>query len=184
MNYNIFQGEKIRLRARTMADIDPAAIESGQYDTESDRLCDTIHLPQSHAARKDGLESEIRQENVWDRCTLVIETLDGTAVGSICTTHADRGNGTFSYGVGIRREFWRNGYAAEAIRLFLNYYFNELRFHKCNIGVYDYNAGSMELHRSLGFVEEGRLRESRFTDGRYHDLVQYGITADEFNRTR
>lgn len=184
MNYNIFQGEKIRLRAKTLADIDKAAIESPEYDTESDRLCDFIRLPNSYDARKEGLEIETKRRNAWERCELIIETLDGVTVGSMCTTYADRSDGTFSYGVGVKREFWQKGYATEAVRLFLNYYFNELRFHKCNVSVFDYNAASKQLHLALGFVEEGRQRESKFTDGRYHDIVQFGITADEFNRAR
>lgn len=70
----------------------------------------------------------------------------------------------------------------EAIRLFLSYYFNELRFHKCNISVYDYNDASKQLHLSIGFVEEGRQRESKFTNGRYYDILLYRITAEEYNQ--
>ena len=37
------------------------------------------------------------------------------------------------------------------------------------------------LHLSIGFVEEGRQRESKFTNGRYYDILLYGITAEEYN---
>lgn len=180
MNHNIFQGEKIRLRAKTLADIEQSQIESGEYDTQSDRLCDEIHLPQSLYARKEDIENDLKKQNTWDRCNLVIETLDGISVGGICITHADRTNGTFSYGLGISRKHWRNGYASEAIRVLLRYYFGEMRFHKCNVTVYDYNEASKVLHRSLGFVEEGRQRQSKFSDGVYHDILLFGITAEEF----
>lgn len=183
MNNNIFQGEKIRLRAKTLADIerDKTKVEKSEYDTENDRLCDVIYLPYSVESRKDGWENEVKTFNTWENCALVIETLDNVAVGGINITHANRTDGTFSYGVGISREHWRKGYASEAVKLFLNYYFNELRFHKCNIVVYDYNEASKALHNSLGFIQEGRQRESKYTNGKYYDAVFYGITENEFN---
>ena len=182
MNNNIFQGEKIRLRARTFVDIerDKAKIEKSDYDTESDRLCDIIHLPYSAESRKDDWENEIKKFNTWENCNLIIETLDNIAVGGICITNSDRTNGTFSYGLGISREHWQKGYASEAITLLMNYYFNELRFHKCNITVYDYNEASIALHKSLGFIEEGRQRESKYTNGKHYDLIFYGMTKKEF----
>lgn len=183
MNNNIFQGEKIRLRARTLADIErnKTKIEKSEYDTENDRLCDVIHLPYSVESHKDGWENDVKTFNTWEICALVIETLDNVAVGGINITHANRTDGTFSYGIGISREHWRKGYASEAVKLFLNYYFNELRFHKCNIAIYDYNEASKVLHNSLGFIQEGRQRESKYTNGKYYDVVFYGITENEFN---
>ena len=183
MNYNIFQGEKIRLRAEKLEDIErnKKKIENLEYDTENDRLCDVIHFPYSVESRKDGWENDVKRFNTWERCYLVIETLDNVAVGGINITHANRSDGTFSYGIGICREHWRKGYASEAVKLFLNYYFNELRFHKCNISVYDYNEASKALHNSLGFIQEGKQRESKYTNGKYYDLVFYGITKNEFN---
>ncbi len=181
-NHNIFQGEKVRLRAMTLADAEryKEKIENSKYDTESDRLCDIIHLPYSVESRKDDWENHIKRFNTWENCDLIIETLDNIAVGNINTTHASQRDGTFSYGLGINREHWRKGYASEAIKLFLSYYFNELRFHKCNVTVYDYNEGSKALHKSLGFIEEGRQRESKYSNGKYYDLIFYGMTEKEF----
>ena len=47
-------------------------------------------------------------------------------------------------------------------------------------GVYDYNEASRRLLESLGFAEEGRLREYRFIDGEYRDCVQYGLLRREY----
>ena len=186
MHYNHFQGKKVRLRGRTSSDMenDLCKIEQNEYDTEIDRLCDYVHLPNSAESRRQSMEEDIKRINRWDNCNLVIETLDCEAVGGITVTEANMVNGTFSYGMGISRAHWRKGYAFEAIQLLLNYYFNELRFHKCNVTVYDYNEGSKELHKALGFAEEGRLRESKYSDGKFHDILLYGITAKEFNRQR
>ncbi|MFD8289677.1 hypothetical protein ACFV2B_15900 [Streptomyces lavendulae] len=42
----------------------------------------------------------------------------------------------------------------------------------------------MALHRRLGSVEEGRLRELVHLSGRYRDVVLTGMLADEFARRR
>ena len=182
---NIFHGKKIRLRARKYEDIerDKAVIENSAYDTEIDRMTDSIYLPFSVESRLEEWENSVKKANDWDRCNLVIETLDGTAVGGISITEASRTDGSFSYGLAILPNHRRKGYAKEAIILILNYYFNELRFHKCNVNIFDFNEGSKLLHKSLGFIEEGRRRESKYTKGKYYDVILYGMTENEFRRT-
>ena len=38
----------------------------------------------------------------------------------------------------------------------------------------------MRLHERLGFTLEGRLRRMIYSNGQHHDLLYYGITAEEF----
>ena len=179
---NIFKGNKVRLRAKTIVDIerDKQRHTELEYNTELDRLSDKIYPPFSFDARIGDFENGVRQGNSLENCSLVIETLNGVAVGGIGVSNVDQVNGTFSYGLGISPEHQRKGYASEAIRLLLNYYFNELRFNKCNVTVFDFNEGSKQLHLALGFAEEGRLRESKYSNGQYYDVLMFGITKGEF----
>jgi RimJ/RimL family protein N-acetyltransferase len=110
----------------------------------------------------------------------VIERLDGEFVGTINTHHCDRRNGTFQYGLAIRREHWNRGYASEAIRLVLAYYFRELRYQKVNAHVFSFNKASRSLHKKLGFRQEGRLRRMVYTQGKHYDDIIFGLTAEEF----
>ncbi|MNO01960.1 putative ribosomal N-acetyltransferase YdaF [compost metagenome] len=66
------------------------------------------------------------------------------------------------------------------VRSFLNVYFNDLGFHRITAEVYDYNTRSRKLLERLGFVEEGRLRKARFWNGGFHDIIVYGLLAEEF----
>lgn len=181
MNYNIFRGEKIRLRAKTLADISKDKFEDPNYDSELDRATGGLYFPQSYDARREDEEKAVLTANDESKCALVIETHDGVAVGEIGSCRVHKKDGAFSFWVWLNREHWRKGYASEAAVIFLRYYFNEQRYHKCDSIVYSFNGASIALHRALGFTEEGRLRESIFTNGKYHDVYQFGITADEFN---
>lgn len=64
--------------------------------------------------------------------------------------------------------------------MLLRFMFSERRFHKCGARIFAHNEASLALHRRLGFVEEGRLRDQVFFDGRHHDVVMMGILAAEF----
>lgn len=104
----------------------------------------------------------------------------GELVGSISTHRCDARVGVLSYGLHVLPGHRGKGYAQEAICLVLRYYFQELRYQKANIEVFDLNGPSKALHARLGFVEEGRLRRSAFTRGEWWDVIQYGMTVEEF----
>lgn len=119
-----------------------------------------------------------------ERRCFAIENLEGEFVGWINLFLGEPRHGRFSLGVSIFREHQRRGYALDAATLILKYGFNELRCHKCNSACLDVNTGSIAFHRRLGFIEEGRRREVIFMNGHYHDEILYGLTDEEFNRTR
>jgi len=106
--------------------------------------------------------------------------LDGELVGSINSTDCNPQSGTFSYGISIFAEHRRSGYALDAVRILLRYYFEERRYHRAGATVYGFNEPSIALQEQLGFQLEGRQREMIFTKGKRHDVLLFGLTADEF----
>jgi RimJ/RimL family protein N-acetyltransferase len=110
----------------------------------------------------------------------VIALPDGTAVGNVSTHHCDRRVGSFSYGINTLREHRGRGYASDAIRILLRYFFLELRYQKVTVGIFDFNETSIHLHRRLGFQAEGRLRRMTYGDGRFADMLIFGLLAEEF----
>jgi len=109
-----------------------------------------------------------------------IESLQGEYVGGINLNSIDYRNGTFSAGIRIYRPFRNNGYGEEAFRIVLRYAFLERRLQKCNSGCVSINEPSMELHRRIGFKEEGLRRQCFFMNGRYYDGLLLGLTKEEF----
>lgn len=180
MNY--WSGERVRLRPISKEDIEIIASETVNHDYEADRNSYELGFPvSSERIMKNGdgiLESNFKNDNFQ----FSIESLDGEFVGNINTHDTDMRNGTFSFGIYVREEGRGKGYAKEAAILVLRYYFTELRYHKCNQGVYSFNTASQKLHESLGFKHEGVRRECVYSGGKYHDEVLYGMTYDEFVR--
>lgn len=183
MKLNFWVGEKVRIRAVEPADAGTFFKYLSDYDDESDRFCDEIHFPSSQAAMIARVENNSRNVAANDEFMWIIENQQGVAVGCINTFQCNRRVGTFKYGLGITREFWGNGYAKDAIKIVLKYYFRELRYQKVTIYIYSFNERSIKLHESLGFKFEGRIRRAVYTNGNYYDEIIYGMTFEEFEET-
>ncbi len=178
MGDSIWQGERVRLRAVEPSDWE--IHDEWDHDTESYGRLDRIHFPKSRERARRWAEATALREPEGDAYHFEIEGGDGALAGAIATHACDPRVGTFSYGVAVRAEHRRKGYATEAIALVLRYYFRELRYQKVTVQVYDFNEPSQRLHERLGFQREGRLRRLVYTGGRHHDVLVYGLTAEEF----
>ncbi|MBI2207429.1 MAG: GNAT family N-acetyltransferase [Candidatus Rokubacteria bacterium] len=78
----------------------------------------------------------------------------------------------------------RRGYGVEAGRLITYYGVDILGLRRVEAKVYEYNQLSMNALRRNGFVQEGRLREAGFQNGRTWDLFIFGILKDEIEAVR
>ncbi len=176
---NFWQGEKIRLRG-----IEPSDAEHfirWNLDSERARNLDFVWPPQSTAAIQAWTEEQSRRKLENDSFHWVIENNTDVPVGSISTHDCDPRSGTFSYGIDIASEHQRKGYAREAIHLVLRYYFEELRYQKVTVPVHSDNEASIRLHEAMGFQCEGTQRRMLYTQGRFVDVLWFGLTIEEFH---
>ena len=144
------------------------------------RNLDQVWFPRSFESVKQWVERTATQELKDDSFFWVVENAKGELVGMINSHHCDRRAGTFEYGIAVRQEHQRKGYAAEAIKLVLRYFFDELRYKKVTVQINEGNTASVRLHEKLGFQLEGRLRQTVFAHGKHFDEFVYGMTVEEF----
>lgn len=64
--------------------------------------------------------------------------------------------------------------------LALNYSFEVLAVHKLCGEALGFNERSIAFHRSLGFSEEGLLRDHYFDGAKFHNVVCFGLLRDEW----
>jgi RimJ/RimL family protein N-acetyltransferase len=178
MGVMYWEGKRIRLRA-----VEPSDWEihfAWDQDAEAAQASYFIPFPRSSEATRQWAEESAMSPPQEDAVRLQIETLSGVLVGTINSHGCDPRTGTFSYGIAVRPEHQRKGYASEAVLLLLRYFFNELRYQKVTVQVYEFNQPSIGLHERLGFTQEGRLRRLVYTDGKFFDVLYYGLTVEEF----
>ena len=83
------------------------------------------------------------------------------------------------YGIMIGdKTTWGKGYAKEASIAVINFCFTKLSLRKINLGVIANNAMALSLYRSLGFVEEGRLKKHELINGTYKDKLRMALFRD------
>ncbi|GAA3177654.1 MULTISPECIES: GNAT family N-acetyltransferase [Streptomyces] len=171
-------GQRVRLRGIEPGDW--AAFR--RFATDEERAGDVLRPPRSAESFRAWAREQATATGD-DRFRLVIEALDtGETVGAVGASYADPHAGRFEYGITLEAGHRRKGYASEAATLLLRFFFAERRYHKCEVRIFADNAASLALHRRLGFVEEGRLRDHVFLGGRHQDLVVMGLLAGEFAR--
>ena len=106
---------------------------------------------------------------------------DGLFIGDCGLFNADRRGGTAEVGIGIGdRDYWGRGYGREALRLLVDYGFRMQNFRKLWLNVHGSNERAIRCYRAVGFVEEGRLREHVWGDGRYEDIVLMALFRSDF----
>jgi len=73
-------------------------------------------------------------------------------------------------------------FGAEAIFLLLLLCMNELNLHKVYAKIVDFATESHDLVTRTGFKKEAVLRKMVFQDGKYRDLIIYGLLRKEFEQ--
>jgi RimJ/RimL family protein N-acetyltransferase len=82
--------------------------------------------------------------------------------------------------VKIESEQRGKGYGSESIRWVLDWAFQNAGLHRVSIGCFSYNEGARKLYARLGFVCEGRDRESLWFRGEWYDLIHFGMLEGEW----
>jgi RimJ/RimL family protein N-acetyltransferase len=152
--------------------------ESGkhrQYVAEKTLLGVIICLPNSSKQDHQSLEQESA------------ETVAEIDIGSIYLTAPRLGNEhhrNSHISLDILAAYQNKGYGTEAINWILQWGFQMAGLHRIGIETFSYNEGAQRLYQKLGFVLEGRSRESLWYDGKWHDYLSFSMLEHEWRARR
>ncbi|MGH7611072.1 MAG: GNAT family N-acetyltransferase [Candidatus Dormibacteria bacterium] len=169
----LLQGRLVRLCAPR--DGDGKALSRWSEDGEYRRLADTgAPRPQSPEHFEEGPGQEVLEFR--------LRTLsDDRLVGFVALFSIEWPNrcGWIAIGIGDPADRGR-GFGREGAELAIHYAFHELGLHRLTLDVIADNLPAVGLYRSLGFREEGRLRERVLREGRWTDLLYLGLLRREW----
>lgn len=116
-----------------------------------------------------------------DSVLWAIETEDGRLVGTTelrLTIRAERAE----LGIGIHdKTQWGKGLGTEAVRLVVDYAFEELNLNRVELTTDEENARAIRCYEKAGFVREGLLRQHRLIDGRFGNTLVMGVLREEWH---
>lgn len=72
------------------------------------------------------------------------------------------------------------GYISGAVRTMIEYGFRELSLHRLWVKIFDNNPRGRQLYSRVGFTEEGRQKQAYFGEGRFWDVLVWGMLAPDY----
>ena len=117
--------------------------------------------------------------------TLFAIRADAVLIG-YCTIEAvERSNNRCEVGIVIgEKAHWRKGIGSMVIRELLKTAFTDLRMHRVEAVIQADNVASVRCFSRIGFQLDGRLRDAKWRDGRYVDLLVYSILDEKWDRNQ
>jgi [ribosomal protein S5]-alanine N-acetyltransferase len=174
------QGEQISLRILNESDVE------GNYakwlnDPEITRHNSHGRFPMTIEKLKEYVK-DVKDSNA---CLVlaVVDNLNHRHIGNISIQNInwiDR-NAEIAFLLG-EKEYWGRGVMLEAGKMLIHHAFNVLNLHRIYCGTSSENSGMQKLAEKLGMDREGTRKEAIFKDGKYSDIIEYGIVAthDDF----
>lgn len=80
-------------------------------------------------------------------------------------------------------ELTGKGYGPEAIKILLQFVFEELHLNRLQLEVFSHNLRGIRAYEKVGFVKEGVLRESLYYNGNYSDEIIMAILKSDYKNT-
>lgn len=132
--------------------------------------------------RRQALDYIHRVAEARDALVLAMTERDGRHVGNISLQGINPITRSAELAIVIgEKDVWGCGYGREAGELIVGHGFGALNLHRVGCATFEDNHGMQALARSLGMSEEGRRRQAAFKDGRYLDVIEYGVLRHEWN---
>ena len=103
---------------------------------------------------------------------IIVDKSENKPVGSIYFRDVDRQHRSAEYGLFIGEESARGrGLGTEAIRMFINFGFEDIGLHRISMRVLPGNEASIRSNEKVGFVREGVFKDMVYLDGEYRDVI-------------
>ena len=174
------QGRDVYLAALERKDC-KKLYEDSEYDF--DNPAEPVHIGYS-VEKSDEWFDEIQKLQGNENIRLGIFLNDGTVIGDVALQSIDNKNRSCSIGMGMAKIENRNkGYGKEAIKLILDYGFFNLGMERITANTLEINIPAQKSLEKSGFVLEGRERKAFYFGGRKYDKLNYGLLAEEYNKS-
>lgn len=164
------KGQNIYLRALEPEDLEFIyRIENNQNLWQ----VSNTQTPYSKYLIKQYLENA--QQDIYEakqlRLTICLNN-EFNAIGLIDLFDFDPKNKRAGIGIVIEKESNRNnGYGQQALKLIINFAFNDLHLHQLFANIHDKNKSSLQLFHTFGFIEIGLKKDWNFHHNSFHNEI-------------
>ena len=146
------------------------------------RLIQTgVRLPRTYKEEEKWIEN--MNAGKLEGYTFKIETLkDSLYIGGCGVNELDWKNRNAVVGIMVGDPvYWGHGYGTDAMRVLVRFLFDQVGLNRIALKVFDYNERAIKSYQKVGFTQEGRMRETLYCDGAFHDEIVMSILKREYD---
>jgi RimJ/RimL family protein N-acetyltransferase len=169
-------GDKVYLRPLEVEDAD--AFVPWRNDKEIRQYMGRTS-PTNRIRGRERLEQcYISDQNI--HLGLALKEMD-RLIGAIGLYHISMTHRNAELGIIIGdKSCWSKGYGTEAMKLILEYGFDQLNLHRIYLFVLDFNTRAIRAYEKVGFRREAVFREHWYKDGEHCSDCSMSILEDEW----
>lgn len=181
MSRQLFRGSLVRLVAEEPETMSKA-FTRWNLDSEYFRMLDSApQLMWSEKKWKEWLEKDLEKDPSRDLLFGMRTLEDDRLIGFMALFDESWQHGDVLVAIAIgERDCWSKGYGTDAMRVMLDYVFNELNYRRLSLIVFEHNPRGIRSYQKAGFVLEGRVCGAMLRDGRRWDWLYMGILREEW----
>jgi ribosomal-protein-alanine N-acetyltransferase len=175
--------DRLNIRELTFADI--VNVHELLSLPETDEF-NTLGIPETIQTTEKILKEWLIPQKQHSRNSYVFnidKNDDNSFVGLIALNLGKANYQTAEVWFKVHKDFWRKGYATEALTKLLDFGFNNLKLHRIEAGCAVENIASSKVLEKVGMIREGMKRRKLPIRGQWKDNYFYGILEEDFNNT-
>lgn len=123
------------------------------------------------------------------KCKAIIQSsyfwaieLNGEVIGQISSNYIRKRNNECNIGYTIGSKFWNKGFATEATKAIIKFFFEEVGINKICANCYDENIGSAKVMEKAGMTKEAIFRDHYYKNDKFYDGYLYSIIKKEYRQ--
>ncbi|MFX1560517.1 MAG: GNAT family N-acetyltransferase [Promethearchaeota archaeon] len=176
----MYYGEKVRLRALEMEDLD---VILEYFNNLEIRQYLNSQIPMSRNAERQWLERSTTKDP-WRDGEMVLAIEDkktGDFLGTVSLFDISKQHKRAEFGIAIHNpENLSKGYGTDATRVMLWIAFHILGLNSVYLITLDFNERAQRAYEKAGFKKAGVFRQGAYLQGEFKDFIIMDILKEEF----
>lgn len=174
----ILETQRLRVRAFREADLDDIQVVHSDDETTFHLPCGTWRTEEDRKRWHDRVKVMLTAGTGVQ--FVLEERATGRVIGACVVFRHDEESARAEIGYVLGRPHWGRGLMREALEAVVAHAFGAWGLRRLEAEVDPDNGRSDRVVRSLGFVEEGRLRKRWCARGRTYDTRIFGLLREEW----
>jgi len=172
-------GDRIRLRGMEKTDLPAFVLWFNDPDVRRHlMMVQPLSMGQEEKWYAEMLERPAEEQPL---CIEIKVGEDWVCIGNLGFLSINHHDRSAELGISIgEKRYWSKGHGTQAVRLLAKHGFENLNLNRIYLQVYETNPRARRCYEKAGFSLDGVMREGRFLEGKYVDVLIMSILKKEW----